>query len=151
MVDAARAARMAGRIQQIVAQQLRSGVKDPRLGMVTVTDVRVTGDLHDATIYYTVFGDDEALASTQAALDSAKGVLRSQVGRQTGVKFTPTLTFVHDHVPDNAHQINELLAEAHQRDAEVEAVRAGKTFAGDADPYRRDEVDAAAADGDEPE
>jgi ribosome-binding factor A len=128
---------MAGRIKQIVATGIEMQIKDPRLGMVTITDVRVTGDLHDATIFYTVLGDDEERTASAAALESAKGVLRSEVGRQTGVKFTPTLTFQPDIVPDTAKHIEELLAVAAAADAQVEAVRRGKQPAGDPDPYRK--------------
>lgn len=137
MVDAGRARRMAGRIKQIVALGIEMQVKDPRLGMVTITDVRMTGDLHDATVFYTVFGDQNAQDASAMALESAKGVLRSEVGRQTGVRFTPTLTFVLDAVPENAKHIDALLAAAAQADAEVEQVREGAQPAGEADPYRK--------------
>jgi ribosome-binding factor A len=140
MVDAGRARRLAGRIKQIVATHLETHVKDPRLGMVTITDVRVSGDLHDATIFYTVFGDAAAQADSAAALESARGVLRSEVGRQTGVRFTPTLTFVLDSLSDEARHIEELLAVAAKADAEVEAARRGKAPAGEADPYRKPRV-----------
>lgn len=141
MADEARARRMAGRIQQIVARGLETLVKDPRLGMVTVTDVKVTGDLHDATVFYTVWGDEEARAESAAALESAKGKLRSEVGRQTGVKFTPTLAFVLDAVPDVAREVDELLARAEQADRELAARREGATYAGDADPYKKPRTD----------
>src|SRR5690242_14380041 len=101
MADSGRARRMSGRIKQIVATMIESQIKDPRLGMVTITDVRITGDLHDATVFYTVYGDDAERAASAVALESAKGVLRSEVGRQTGVRFTPTLTFMLDALPDN--------------------------------------------------
>lgn len=136
MADVARARKLAVRIKEIVAATLSTQVKDPRLGMVTVTDVRVTPDLREATIFYTVLGDAAEEAATASALDSAKGVLRSQVGRQTGVKFTPTLTFVTDRVPDNARQIDELLERARRADAEVQRAASGATPAGDPDPYR---------------
>jgi ribosome-binding factor A len=136
MADAARARRLAGRIKQIVASTIEMQVKDPRLGMVTITDVRLTGDLHDATLFYTVLGSDEERASSAAALESAKGVLRSEVGRQTGVRFTPTLTFVHDSLPDDSKHIEELLAVAARADAEVEKVRENAMPAGEANPYR---------------
>src|SRR5438445_2112234 len=110
MADAGRARRMSGRIKQIVATLIEMQIKDPRLGMVTITDVRVTGDLHDATVFYTVLGDESARDESARALESAKGVLRSEVGRQTGVRFTPSLTFVLDGVPDTAKHIDELLA-----------------------------------------
>ncbi|HEY2299110.1 MAG TPA: 30S ribosome-binding factor RbfA [Jatrophihabitans sp.] len=141
MVDAGRARRLAGRIKQIVATHIEGHVKDPRLGMVTITDVRVSGDLHDATLFYTVFGDDAARSDSAAALESAKGVLRSEVGRQTGVRFTPTLTFVLDSLSEDAKHIEELLAVAARADAEVEAARRGKLPAGEADPYRKPRVD----------
>ena len=146
MVDGPRARRLAGRIKQIVAATIEMQVKDPRLGMVTITDVRLTGDLHDATIFYTVLGTDEEAAATAAALESARGVLRSEVGRQTGVRFTPTLTFVPDAVPEVAHHIDELLAVAARADAEVEQVRANATYAGEADPYRKPREDDDAED-----
>ncbi|MFE7121656.1 30S ribosome-binding factor RbfA, partial [Streptomyces sp. NPDC057654] len=102
MTDNARARKLADRIREIVAETLQRRIKDPRLGYVTITDTRVTGDLREATVFYTVYGDDEERAASAAALESAKGVLRSTVGRETGVRFTPTLTFVPDALPDNA-------------------------------------------------
>jgi ribosome-binding factor A len=141
MADVGRARRMAGRIKQIVATVIEMQIKDPRLGMVTITDVRITGDLHDATIFYTVYGDAEQRAASAAALESAKGVLRSEVGRQTGVRFTPTLTFTLDALPDNAKHIDDLLAVAAAADAHVAAARRGAQPAGEADPYRKPRVD----------
>jgi ribosome-binding factor A len=150
MADVARARRLAGRIKQIVATTIEMQIKDPRLGMVTITDVRVTGDLHDATIFYTVLGDEEERVASAAALESARGVLRSEVGRQTGVRFTPTLTFTPDALPDNARQLEELLAAAAAEDARLAAARQGATPAGEADPYRKPRVvlDDAAGDAD---
>jgi ribosome-binding factor A len=138
MADPARARKLADRIKQIVAQQLDTRVKDPRLGFVTVTDVRVTGDLQHASVFYTVFGDEEARAGTAAALESAKGMLRSEVGKQTGIRLTPSLEFLLDAVPETAAQLDAALQEAARRDAEVAALAARATPAGEADPYRRD-------------
>src|SRR3954468_1213332 len=112
MVDVARARRLAVRIREIVASTLELQVKDPRLGMVTITDSRVTPDLREATLFYTVLGDDVAQAESAAALESAKGVLRSAVGRQTGIRYTPSLTFVSDVVPETAAHLDVLLAQA---------------------------------------
>jgi len=150
VADQARARRLAVRIREIVASTLENQVKDPRLGMVTITDARVTADLRDATLYYTVYGDETARADSAAALDSARGVLRSQVGRQTGIKFTPTLAFVPDVVPEQAGRIDELLAVARDADAGLAQVRQGASYAGDPDPYKHendhvDETDDAAA------
>jgi ribosome-binding factor A len=134
---AARARKLADRIKVIVAETLELKVKDPRLGFITITDVRITGDLREATVFYTVYGSDEDRAGTAAALESAKGVLRSEVGRQTGVKFTPTLAFIADALPDTAKNIDDLLAVAAAADAEVHKRAAGAQFAGEPDPYRK--------------
>ncbi len=140
MADAPRARRLAKRIAQIVAAALEYEVKDPRLARVTVTDARVTGDLREATIYYTVLGDtvdaEPDFAGAAAALTSATGVLRSLVGQRTGVRFTPTLAFVTDTVPDDVRRIDDLLSRAHRADAEVARIAAGAAPAGDPDPYR---------------
>ncbi|MDT3400203.1 30S ribosome-binding factor RbfA [Streptomyces sp. B1866] len=150
MTDTARARKLADRIRVVVAETLQRRIKDPRLGYVTITDTRVTGDLREATVFYTVFGDDEERAASAAALESAKGVLRSEVGRQTGVRFTPTLTFVPDALPENARTIDDLLAKARAADAQVRQAASGATYAGDADPYRKpeDAEDAEDATGD---
>lgn len=150
MADPARARRLAVRIREIVAATLENQVKDPRLGMVTITDARLTPDLRDATLYYTVFGDDNDRQSSAIALESARGVLRTEVGRQTGIKFTPTLAFIPDAVPEQADRINELIAVARNADAGLAQVREGATYAGDPDPYRHDDVDDD-EDDDEPE
>lgn len=141
MVDTARARKLAVRIKEIVADMVRRQIKDPRVDMVTITDVKITGDLRDATVYYTVFGDDTQWTEAGAALDSATGVLRSAVGKQTGVRYTPTLVFVADKVPEGARQLDELLEKARQADAAVRANAAGATYAGDPDPYKRDDED----------
>jgi ribosome-binding factor A len=142
MADTARARKLADRIHEIVAETLERRVKDPRLGFVTITDARVTGDLQHATVFYTVLGDAEEQTASRAALESAKGVLRSEVGRRTGVRLTPTLEFIADAVPENAAHIDELLQAAAARDADVAALAAKAEYAGDADPYRHDDEEA---------
>ncbi|MDO0925454.1 30S ribosome-binding factor RbfA [Streptomyces sp. TG1A-8] len=142
MADNARAKRLADLIREVVAQKLQRGIKDPRLGShVTITDTRVTGDLREATVFYTVYGDDEQRKAAAAGLESAKGVLRSEVGRAAGVKFTPTLTFVADALPDTARTIEDLLDKARQSDEKVREASAGAVYAGDADPYRKPDAD----------
>ena len=136
MVDAARARKIADRIQRIVAEMLDRRIKDPRLGFVTVTDARITADLRDATVYYTVFGEEEEKAASAAALESAKGLIRSEVGRQTGIRHTPTLTFVIDEVQENAQHIEELLLKARRSDEELAERAIGAEPAGEPDPYR---------------
>lgn len=140
MADNARARKLAKRIGQIVASAIEHEVKDPRLDNVTITDAKITGDLRDATVFYTVIGErlDAApdLAGAAAALESARGVLRSKVGAGTGVRYTPTLTFVADQIPEDARRIDELLARAREADAEVARRATGARHAGDPDPYR---------------
>lgn len=147
MADAARARRLAKRIMAIVATELEHQVKDPRLAMVTITAATVTADLRDATLYYTVYGDETEAAASATALASATGVLRSAVGRQTGIKFTPSLTFQPDTVPEHSRHIEELLVAARAADAEVAERAAHASFAGEPDPYRQprpsDPADAA--------
>ena len=145
-----RVRKIADRIRVVVAEMLERRIKDARLGFVTVTDVRVTGDSQHATIFYTVLGDDEQRASTAAALDSARGLIRSEVGKQLGMRHTPSLEFIPDALPDSAAHIEDLLARARQSDAAVAAAAAGASFAGDADPYKRAESeddDATGPDG----
>lgn len=136
MVDAARARKLGERIQEIVAETLELKVKDPRLGFVTVTDVRVSHDLHDATVFYTVFGTDEDAQKTAAALESCKGMVRSEVGKRTGVKFTPSISFVRDALPESVRMIDDLLHEAADSDAKVAKQAANANYAAGQDAYR---------------
>jgi ribosome-binding factor A len=149
MADKARARKLADRIKVIVAETLEQRIKDPRVGFVTITDARVTGDLHDATVYYTVYGSDDDKVGTAAALESAKGVMRSEIGRQTGVRFTPTLTFIADAVPENALAIEDLLTRAAAADAEVHEQAAVASYAGEADPYKKPRADEDALDAED--
>ncbi|MEU3413630.1 MULTISPECIES: 30S ribosome-binding factor RbfA [unclassified Streptomyces] len=149
MADNARAKRLADLIREVVAQKLQRGIKDPRLGShVTITDTRVTGDLREATVFYTVYGDDEERKAAAAGLESAKGILRSEVGRAAGVKFTPTLAFVADALPDTARTIEDLLDKARQSDEKVRETATGATYAAGADPYRKPADDDSDTDGD---
>ena len=135
MADPARAAKMADRIKVIIAKRLERGIKDPRLGFVTITDVKVTGDLQHASVFFTVYGTDEERADTAAALKSATGMLRSEVGKNITARLTPSLEFIADGIPENAALIESLLTEARNRDSEVENLKKTATYAGDADPY----------------
>ena len=145
-----RVRKIADRIKVIVAEMLERRVKDPRLGFVTVTDVRVSGDTQQASIFYTVLaagGADEGadLAGTAAALESAKGLVRSEVGKQLGMRHVPNLEFIHDALPENARHIDDLLERARESDAAVAAAASGAVYAGEPDPYRKprpeDELD----------
>jgi len=138
----ARVRKIADRIQVIVAQMLERRIKDPRIGFVTVTDVRVSGDSQQATIFYTVLGADSEtqLAETAAALESAKGLLRSEVSKQLGMRHAPTLEFVHDALPETARHLDEVLARAKAQDEAVAAAR-GTAYAGEEDPYKKPRAD----------
>src|SRR5437773_1631606 len=136
MADPARVRRHAERIRELVATVVRTQIKDPRLGMITITDARITADLREATVFYTVLGDAAAQTGTAAALESANGMLRSVVGKALGLRHAPTLTFVQDVVQDHARHIDELLAVARSADAEVQRIAAGARYAGDPQPYR---------------
>lgn len=135
MADPARARKLADLIQVIVAKRLEKGIKDPRLGFVTITDVKMTGDLQHASIFYTVYGTDQERMDSAAALKSATGMLRSEVGRNITARLTPSIEFIADGIPENAQLIEGLLAEARSRDAEVSSLAATAQYAGDADPY----------------
>jgi len=147
MTDAGRANKLADRIAQIVAEMLERRVKDPRLGFVTVTDAKLTGDLREATVFYTVYGSADEQAGTAAALKSATGLIRSEVGRQTGLRHTPSLSFVRDTLPEGAQHMEELVAQARAADEALAQAREGAKPAGDPDPYRV----PAEADADGPE
>jgi ribosome-binding factor A len=140
-MSSGRVRKVADRIRVIVAEMLERRIKDVRLGFVTITDVRVTGDSQHASIFYTVLGDDEQRSASGAALESAKGLIRSEVGKQLGMRHTPTLEFILDGLPETAAHIEALLAKAREGDAEVAAAAAQATYAGEADPYKRPDTD----------
>ncbi len=139
-----RVRKIADRIHVIVAEMLERRIKDPRLGFATLTDVRLTGDAQQATIFYTVLGDEDEMAATAAALESAKGLLRSEVAKQLGLRHAPSLEFIHDALPETARHLDEVLAAARAADEEIAARRTGAAYAGESDPYKKhdeDEVD----------
>lgn len=140
MADEARARKVADRIKTLTAENLEAIIKDPDLGFVTITDVRVTGDLQNASLFYTVFGDEAQRETTARILEQQKGRLRSFVGKQLGIRLTPSLAFFADAIPENAAHVDDLLRAARERDAEVARVAAGATYAGEADPYRQERV-----------
>ena len=149
MADPARARKLADRIKEIVARRLDKGLRDPRLGFVTITDVRVTGDLQHASIFYTVYGSSEERRDSALALKAATGMLRTEVGRNITTRLTPTLEFIPDAIPENAEHIEALLREARTRDAETSVLASTAEYAGDTDPYvkPRDLEDGADGEG----
>lgn len=137
MADPARAKKVADRIKTVIAEGLGQVVKDPDLGFVTITDVRVTNDLQNASVFYTVFGDETQRERTAELLESHRGRLRSLVGKNLGIRLTPTLEFFADAIPETAKHVEDLLRTARERDAEVAAAAAQARYAGDPDPYRK--------------
>lgn len=137
-----RNAKLADQIKVILAETIDRRVKDPRLGFVTLTEVRLTGDNREATVFYTVLGGDEDRGASAAALESAKGMLRSTLGSQLGLKFTPTVEFLLDATPETAKNIEDLLARVQASDAEVAAARVGKEYAAGENPYREPSDDS---------
>lgn len=133
----ARTRRLAERISKLVAELLERRIKDPRLGFVTVTEARLTGDLREAKVYYTVFGTPEERADSAAALKSATGIIRSEVGRLIGLRHTPSIEFIEDALPENSQRIDDLVAAARQKDEELARASEGAQWAGDPDPYKK--------------
>ena len=148
MADPARARRVADRIHKTVAQVLERRIKDPRLGFVTITDVRVTGDLQQATVFYTVYGTEGERRRSASALKSATGLIRSEVGKALGIRLTPTISFQLDSLPTTARSIEDALAQAQARDAAIARAAEGASYAGDANPYRTKDEDEEAATSD---
>jgi len=141
MADPQRARKMADRIKEVVARRIDKGLRDPRLGFVTITDVRVTGDLQHASVFYTVYGTDEERADSAAALKAATGMLRTEVGKNITARLTPSLEFIADALPDTSAHMEDLLVQAKLRDEAVRNASAGAKYAGDADPYKHDDED----------
>ncbi len=145
-----RVRRIADRIKVTVAEMLERRIKDPRLGFVTVTDVRVSGDTQHASVFYTVFGSEEEVTGSAAALESAKGLIRSEVAKQLNIRHAPSLEFIHDALPENARHLEEVLAKVRADDAAMAASSNGAEYAGEADPYKKPhDADAELDAGDE--
>ena len=136
MVDHARARKLAERIKVLVAEALERAVKDPDLGFVTITDVKVTPDLQHAKIFYTVYGSEAEKAQSTEIIERNKGLIRREVGRGLSIRLTPTIEFESDEIPVIAAHLNDMLNEAKTRDAEVQALAQTAEFAGEANPYK---------------
>lgn len=135
MADHGRAAKLGDSIKEIIAKRLEKGLRDPRLGFVTITDVRMTGDLQHASVFFTVYGSEQEREDSAAALKAATGLFRTEVGRNIRARLTPTLEFIPDAIPENAAQVADLLARAREADSATRALATGAQYAGDEDPY----------------
>jgi ribosome-binding factor A len=147
MADPARARKIADRIKEVIAGHLESIVKDPDLGFVTITDVRVTGDLQHASVFYTVFGDDAQRERSGRVLEANQGKLRSFVGRQLGIRLTPTLELIPDALPETASHLDDVLRQTRERDEQLAQSATGAQYAGEPDPYKKPREDADQSEG----
>ncbi|MEN9967709.1 MAG: hypothetical protein RL036_942 [Actinomycetota bacterium] len=136
MVDHARARKLAERIKVLVAEALERAVKDPDLGFVTITEVKVTPDLQHASIFYTVYGSAEEKKRSAEIIEKNRGLVRREVGHNLSIRLTPTIEFIPDEIPETAAAMNDLLAEARARDAQVAKLAAEAHWAGEENPYK---------------
>ena len=106
-------------IRKVLSEAL-PGLKDPRIGFVTVTGVRTTTDLAQATVYVSVLGSDEEQARTLEGLQSAHGVLQAQVARELGTRRTPVLSFEYDPAIERGVRLTKLIDDLAPADSDVE-------------------------------
>ncbi|MCR6096088.1 30S ribosome-binding factor RbfA [Salipaludibacillus agaradhaerens] len=111
-----RANRVGEQIKKELTDIIQRGLKDPRIGFVTVTDVEVTGDLQQATAFITVFGEEEEKEKTLQALEKAKGFIRSEIGKRIQLRKTPELTFSFDKSIEQGNRIDALLRKLNEED-----------------------------------
>ena len=131
-----RSRRVAQQIQRTLSQLIRREIRDPRLGMVTLTEVRVSKDMGYATVYYSVLGADQA--KSQEILDSAAEILRGPLGRALGLRHAPELRFVHDELIESGARLSGLIHQAVRADEErhVDDAADGDEASADRDPSR---------------
>lgn len=106
-----RSEKVAEAVHKIVTELLIKGLKDPRIGFVTITGVKVTDDMRYATIYFTVFGDLEARKATESGLNSARGFIRREMGQQLRLRYVPEIMFKYDTSTETGNRIDELMRE----------------------------------------
>jgi len=111
MVRSYRKERLGERIKELIGELVLNRIKDPRIGLVTITSVRVAPDFTAAKVYFTVMGDDAARAETRKGLESAKNFLKTTVGRELKLRQVPELRFEYDDALDRAMRIDETIEE----------------------------------------
>lgn len=107
-------------IHEMASALIVKGLKDPRIGFVTITGVKVTDDLHLATIYFTVVGTDEEKKATEQGLNSAKGYMRKEMGKNLRMRYVPDLIFKYDSSLDYGNRIDSLLRQIHTDDKDAQ-------------------------------
>jgi len=106
-----RSEKVAEAIHELISGMLVKGLKDPRIGFATITGVKVTDDLHQATVYFTVIGSDEEKKATGAGLASARGFIRKEMGKELHMRYVPELTFRYDESVEYGNRIESILKE----------------------------------------
>lgn len=112
-MEFSRSNRVAESIHKEVSSLLLKGLKDPRIGFITITAVDVTPDLHLARIYYSVMGDEEARKNTQKGLNSSVPYIRRELGRRLRMRYTPDILFQYDSSLEYGNRIESLIREIH--------------------------------------
>ncbi|MCX7945110.1 MAG: 30S ribosome-binding factor RbfA [Deltaproteobacteria bacterium] len=110
-----RKARLGSLLLEEISEMLHKGIKDPRLEMVSITEVSVSDDLKVAKIYYCVYGDEKKQEDARLGFESAQGYIRRELIKRLNIKRIPELWFIFDSSFDNANKINQLLLEIHKK------------------------------------
>jgi ribosome-binding factor A len=110
--DFSRTLRVGEQIRRELAVLLRDGVKDPRIGMVTITDVEVSRNLAHAKVYFTTFGNQQAVLTSKQGLESAAGFLRRELGRHMKIRTVPDLRFLYDDTQQKGRRVSTLIDRA---------------------------------------
>jgi ribosome-binding factor A len=113
-----RTERVASLLKEEIGALLVRDYNNPAYGFITVTDVRVTGDLRIAKIMFSVMGTPEVQKKTMAMLEGERSHIRGLVGSKLRLRFVPDLQFYHDTTMDRVHRINTLISEIHKQDSE---------------------------------
>ena len=110
--------RVAQMVQQLLGERFARGMRDPRIGLVTITGVKMSPDLREARVYWTVHGEADQRKHTAKGLDKARGFLRREIGLQLKLRVTPDLHFTYDEAIDRGERIEQLIRRVHDEDRE---------------------------------
>ena len=110
--------RVGALVQQLLGELFARGMRDPRIGFVTITGVKMSPDLREARVYWTVHGEGKDRSATAQGLDAARGFLRRQIAQELKLRVTPHLAFVYDEAIDRGERIEQLIREVHEQDRE---------------------------------
>jgi len=108
--------RVAQMVQELLGQLFARGMRDPRIGLVTITGVKMSPDLREARVYWTVHGDAGQRKQTAKGLENARGFLRREIGSEIKLRVTPDLHFTYDEAIDRGERIEQLIRQVHDED-----------------------------------